>query len=227
MDSPRVLHVIKSDPVMSIRALTAGSLAFLGGFIIMVLEIIGARFLANDFGSSFYVWISQIGMIMVALALGYYLGGALGDRLGRLGWLAAGLLPSGVFVLLIPHFAANVMDAIVMRHPLDQPIPPLWQKLDPALGSAILFFLPCLVLASLGPYLIRLASSDLAHIGRISGMIFATSTVGSIAGVIVSGYVLLDLFPVSQIFRMTGILTIGLGLVCLFLDGKMRWNGQP
>ena len=39
---------------------------FLGGFAVMVLEIIGARFLARDFGGSFYVWINQIGVILIA-----------------------------------------------------------------------------------------------------------------------------------------------------------------
>ena len=46
-----------------------------------MLEIIGARYLAKDFGSSFYVWVSQIGVILIALALGYVVGGALADRL--------------------------------------------------------------------------------------------------------------------------------------------------
>jgi len=46
------------------RNVAAASLVFLGGFAIMVLEIIGARFLAKDFGGSFYVWVSQIGVIL-------------------------------------------------------------------------------------------------------------------------------------------------------------------
>ena len=50
--------------------LTATSFVFLGGFAIMVLEIIGARYLAKDFGGSFYVWISQIGVILIALVGG-------------------------------------------------------------------------------------------------------------------------------------------------------------
>src|SRR5439155_1260853 len=62
------------------RTVAAAGLVFVGGFIIMVLEIIGARFLAKDFGSSFYVWVSQIGVILIALALGYGVGGALADR---------------------------------------------------------------------------------------------------------------------------------------------------
>jgi len=51
--------------------LAAAAYVFLGGFAVMVLEIIGARYLAKDFGGSFYVWISQIGVILVALALGW------------------------------------------------------------------------------------------------------------------------------------------------------------
>jgi hypothetical protein len=54
------------------RNAAAATLAFIGGFVIMVLEIVGARFLARDFGSSFYVWVSQIGVVLIALALGYY-----------------------------------------------------------------------------------------------------------------------------------------------------------
>ena len=54
--------------------LSAALLVFVGGFVIMVLEIIGARYLAKDFGGSFYVWVSQIGVILTALALGYFAG---------------------------------------------------------------------------------------------------------------------------------------------------------
>ena len=48
------------------RNWAAITLVFGGGFIIMVLEIIGARYLAKDFGGAFYVWISQIGVILIA-----------------------------------------------------------------------------------------------------------------------------------------------------------------
>ena len=191
---------------------------FLGGFAIMVLEIIGARFLGKDFGGSFYVWISQIGVILIALSLGYYVGGALADRFQRatlLGWL---LVATGVFICLIPNFAGRLIDWIVMRHPLDQPIPAVWQKLDPALGSGLIFLLPCFVLAMLSPYMIRLAAKDLAQVGRVSGLIYAASTVGSIAGVFVSGYILIDQMAISQIFRVTGLLVLVLAAMCLVAD---------
>ena len=202
------------------KSAAAAALVFLGGFIIMVLEIIGARFLAKDFGSSFHVWVAQIGVVLIALAVGYALGGALADRWQRLSALTALLVPAGVLLFLIPNCAAWLLDAIILRHPLDQPVPLLWQKLDPVLGSALIFLLPCVVLATLSPYMIRLATHSLAEVGRSSGFIIAASTIGSIVGVFVAGFVLIDQMKVSNIFRVMGGLTIFLGLLCLGLD---RW----
>ena len=204
------------------RNAAAAALVFLGGFIIMVLEIIGARFLAKDFGSSFYVWVSQIGVVLVALALGYYLGGALADRWQRLWLLVTLLAPAGIILCLIPNCAGWVINRIILRHPSGVEIPLIWQKLDPALGSATIFLLPCAVLAMLSPYMIRLATHSLAQVGRSSGFIIAFSTIGSIAGVFASGYFLIDAFRISTIFRAMGGLTILLGLMCVAGDRWLR-----
>jgi MFS family permease len=198
----------------------AALFVFLGGFAIMVLEIIGARYLAKDFGGDFYTWISQIGVILIALALGYAIGGALADRFRRVGFLAAPLFVAGVFTLLIPNFTPRLLKAIIMRHPLDQEIPMLWKKLDPVLGSTLVFFLPCFVLAVISPYMIRVAARQLEHVGRISGLVYAASTVGSIAGVFVSGYVLID-HSLSAIFRVTGGLILFLAGLSLLMDWRM------
>src|SRR3989441_2018573 len=202
------------------RNVTAASLVFLGGFAIMVLEIIGARFLAKDFGGSFYVWVSQIGVILIALALGYWVGGALADRFQRISFLAYLLAPAGVVTAFIPDFAEPLMNVIILRHPTDRAIPLVWQKLDPALGSALIFLLPCFALATLPPYMIRLTTQRLTHVGRISGLIIAASTVGSIAGVVVSGYVLIDQMKLSHIFRGTGGLTVPLGALFFFFGPR-------
>ena len=186
----------------------------------MVLEIIGARYLAKDFGGSFYVWISQIGVILIALALGYYFGGALADRHPRTSFLTWLLVPGGIVTGLIPNFAVPIIDVIIMRHPTDRNIPLLWQKLDPAIGSLLIFLLPCFVLATLTPFMIRLTTRRITHVGRISGLIYAASTVGSIAGVFVSGYILVDHLKLSNIFRATGGLAVLLGVLCWFMD---RW----
>jgi hypothetical protein len=153
-------------------------------------------------------------VILIALGVGYNIGGALADvreRLSLLTWL---LLPAGAWMILIPNFSDSVINAIITRHPAAEEIPALWLKLDPALGSALIFLLPCFALATLSPFVIRLESHRLTHVGRTSGGIIAASTVGSIAGVFVSGYILIDTMRVSVIFRAMGALTIFLGLVC-------------
>jgi MFS family permease len=68
--------------------------------------------------------------------------------------------------------------------------------------------------------MIRMATRSLAQVGRASGFIIAASTVGSIAGVFVSGFVLIDQMRVSSIFRLMGVLTALLGVLCVALD---RW----
>lgn len=202
----------------AVRSTISTILVLIGGFIVMVLEIIGARYLAKDFGSSFYVWTSQIGVILIALAAGYYAGGALADfsrGTSPLGWL---LVPAGVLTYFIPRFGDHVINAIIARHPADVEIPALSQKLDPALGSALVFLLPCFGVATLSPFMIRLQAHQTTHVGRKSGGVIAASTLGSIAGVFVSGYLLVDTFPLSMIFRGVGVLTVLLGAACFLVN---------
>ncbi len=193
-------------------------IVFLGGFAVMVLETIGTRYLAKDFGDSFYVWISQIGVILIALALGYAIGGTLADRFRRTAFLAAPMAMSGLFIFFIPNLAPPLLDAIVNRHPMGQDIPELWRKLDPVLGSAVVFFLPCFVLAVISPYMVRVAARRLDRVGTTSGLIYAASTVGSIAGVFVSGYIFMQYLHITTIFRATGLVTLFLAALSLMMD---------
>jgi MFS family permease len=197
---------------------------FLGGFAVMVLEIIGQRYLAKDFGGAFYTWISQIGVILTALALGYAIGGTLADRFQRAGFLAIPMAVAGLFIFFIPKFSPFLVGLIVNRHPMDRDIPAIWMKLDPVMGSAVVFFLPCFVLAVISPYMVRLASQRLEHVGTISGLVYAASTVGSIAGVFISGYIFIDKYDVPTIFRAMGGVTLFLAALSLAMD---RWLKAP
>lgn len=207
------------------RILAAALVVFVGGFIMMVLEIIGARYLAKDFGSSFHVWVSQIGVVLIALALGYYVGGAVADRWQSL-FLLTGLLSiTGVGMFFIPEWGGGLLNKLIERHPHDLPVPLVWQKADPVIGSALLFLVPCMVLAMLSPFMIRLSTRRLSEVGRSSGLVIAAGTLGSIAGVFVSGFVLIEHFGMIAIFRFSGVMTVALGVLC----GVIEWNlrNQP
>ena len=199
--------------MMNIYLLT-GFVSFFSGFAIMVLEIIGARFLARDFGSTFYVWISQIGVVMIALGAGYYIGGWIADKIPRVSFLGVLLVIVGVITFLIPNISTPIIEYIVQRHPIDKPIPEIWQRLDPVIGSALVFLLPCLVLAMVSPFMIKILSRDIKNIGKISGFIIAGSTLGGIVGVFASGFLLIDIMRISSIFKVVGMLVVVLGLFC-------------
>ena len=228
----------------------------------MVLEIVGARYLQPYFGGAFYVWTSQIGVVMLALALGYAIGGRLADRWKRAQILGGMLVAAGIFILLIPDVAPKVLDALVERHtqavatpaatkgaepeatseliselPLEftqaegeeaeiapapqeavSEVPAIWQKLDPAMGSAVVFLFPCFALAMITPYIIRLAAHKVANVGTLSGTVYAASTAGSIGGVFATAYVLIDHLSNTELFCFTGLLTLGLAGICFVLD---------
>jgi cytochrome c oxidase subunit IV len=246
------------------RTAALGALVFFGGFAVMVLEIVGARYLQPWFGSAFYVWVSQIGVVMMALAMGYAVGGKMADSWKRAQYLAALLIPAAVFILIIPNFAPTILDAIVDRHaqtaeagtateeppadeesdllsgldpeflqgsetnglppppePEDQgaaEVPAIWKKLDPAIGSAVVFLLPCFALAMISPYMIRIAAQQVSRIGTVSGLVYSASTVGSIGGVFVTAYVLIEYFSNNTIFYLTGGLTLGLAGLCFLIE---------
>lgn len=199
--------------MMKIYLLT-GFVSFFSGFAIMVLEIIGARFLARDFGSTFYVWIGQIGVVMIALGAGYYIGGWIADKIPRVSFLGVLLVIVGVITFLIPNISTPIIEYIVQRHPIDKPIPEIWQRLDPVIGSALVFLLPCLVLAMVSPFMIKILSRDIKNIGKISGFIISGSTLGGIVGVFASGFLLIDIMRISSIFKVVGMLVVVLGLFC-------------
>ena len=207
------------------RSFAAACIVFVGGFAIMVLEIIGTRFLAPHFGTSYYVWVNQIGLVMVALALGYYFGGILADRWRRLGYLAWLLWPAGLFTFYIPHFADGLINAV--STPPGEELTPLRQTLDPVVGSAVVFLLPCVLLAMLSPYVTQICARNMAHVGRASGLIFAASTVCSIAGVFVSGYILLQTATLTIIFYATGSAIMALAAACVALNSWLLPPALP
>ncbi len=195
---------------------------FGGGFVVMVLEIYGARYLLPRFGSSQEVWLSQIGVVLAALAAGYYVGGRMVDRWRRPAVLAALLYPAGVWIFFLPRLGAPLLGLHWMQ---EGPV-----VAASAVASSALFLPPCLVLGMLSPYMIGLTAWDVDHVGGVSGRIYAASTVGSLAGVFApvllvpqTGGLNLPQWDLDTVFHATGGLTMGLAVLCWAQD---RWRAQ-
>src|SRR5881296_3566747 len=75
------------------------SAAVTGGAI-MIVEILGAKMLSPYVGLSHFVWTAQIAVTLVALALGYYVGGRVVDRTQDLDWLYWSILAASAYLAL-------------------------------------------------------------------------------------------------------------------------------
>lgn len=182
------------------------------GAVIMALEIISSRVLAPHFGNSVYVWGSIISVFLAALAGGYYLGGRLADR--------------------EPHLA--VLGRLILLAALCQVVVLVWgAELTAWLGdltgnssggtllaTSLLFGPPSLLLATVSPYAIRLATSRLTLLGHTAGRLFALSTGGSLFGTLGCTFLLIPLLDLHQILSLLLFVTSGTAL--LAVAGRLR-----
>lgn len=185
-------------------------LAFTSGFIIMSVELLGGRILAPYFGSSIYVWGSVISIFMVALSVGYLIGGrlsVLSPNLGRYGLFfllaALGLLP-------IVFFANQAMDAVFAA--IDDP------RYGSLLASTLLFFIPTAILGMIAPYSVRLMVNNTDHSGQVAGGLYFVSTLGSALGTLLTSFYLVLWFDMNTILLAMITVLLLAGVLAIVLN---------
>ena len=173
--------------------------AFCAGASVMIIELAGNRILAPWCGNSLYTWTGLIGVILISISCGYYLGGYLADRRGDYTMLAHLLGLSAFLTVLIPAVAAALDDAFVAR------LGVIW---GPVVATTFLFALPGCLLATVSPFAIRLISllSQDKHIGVSAGSIGMSATLGSVVGTFATGFLLVPHMRLKTIFLVTGLL---------------------
>lgn len=172
--------------------------AIIAGFAMMALEVAGARLLYPFFGSSMIIWASIIGTFMLVLSIGYYFGAKISPRKDAEEIVGRALLVSGMFVVLLP---------VIAQFFRLLPLP--WQILLPL--AALLVSLPALSLSLVSPVLIE--KTDNGHAGSSAGIVYAVSTVGSIAGTFIPAFVMLPFIGVAATLSAAGVLMVALALV--------------
>jgi len=202
LKSPKQEHLSKN--LRHYLYLTA---AITGGAI-MVVEILGAKMLSPFVGMSHFVWIAQIAITMVALACGYYAGGWLVDKLQNLRHLYLILLIASAYLVLTVLICEPVAIWCLDFH----------LAVGTLLASTILFFVPLALLAITGPFLVRIITSSVDGVGGNVGRLTAIGTLGSFAGTICIGYLMLPLLPNSlSMFLTAAVLAlIGMGYFLFF-----------
>ena len=178
---------------------------FVSGAVVMALELVGSRLLAPAFGDSIFVWGSLIGVVMAALAVGYYTGGRLADRRPSYGTFSLITLAAGMLILLIPLSSPLILEAVYYSG--------FGERYGPVLASLLLLAAPTTLLGMVSPYSIRMAAHSLQNVGGISGSLYSISTGGSIFGTFFTVFVLIPSFGVRQIIFSLGVVLILVSLL--------------
>ncbi len=152
------------------------------------------------FGVSLYIWAGILSITLTFLAVGYYLGGRLSQR----------FQDDGLEILFLAAPAASAL-SIALATALYPVLFPLLSELDLILGSFagafLLLALPLVALSAMNPMLIALQRHARPQGDSGAGRVFFISTVGSVAGVILTAFVFI---PNMTNYRAT--LLLGLAL---------------
>ena len=184
------------------------------GFFVMAVELLGSRILAPHFGSSIYVWGALISVFMLALSLGYLLGGYASLRSPTLERLA--LILMGAALALVPVLLWNqpILDWLFER--VEDP------RYGSLSASLILFLLPTLISGMVSPYAVRLLVTESRSAGRSSGVLLFVSTFGSAFGTLATSFWLVLLFNVDQILIAMTVISMLVGILALLLCAAAR-----
>ncbi len=181
----------------------------------MIVEVVAVRVLSPFYGNTIFTVSSVISVILLALSFGYYAGGKLADQHPTLPWFFGMILVSGL-VLLLFYFLGTIALPILSST--------LSIAVGPLVSAALLFLLPALLLGTLSPYAVKLQSIYFPEqgVGSVAGNIFFWSTLGSITGSLLAGFVLIPHFGIDRILIANGIFLFALGLLPLVAFGLER-----
>ena len=189
---------------------------FLTGASVLILEVAAVRILTPYYGSSLHVFSSVLTVILAALSVGYWYGGARADARQSIDELYTLITSSGVLVLALLLIATIVLPKFGLIFPI---------SFGPLIFSFILFFLPAFILGIVSPYIIKLQSvyTPAEEIGSVVGKTFFWGTMGSIVGSIASGFWLIPMIGVELSITFVSIILISVGVVTpLFLNRPLR-----
>ena len=179
---------------------------FLCGIALMGVETAANRLLAPYFSSSQVVWTIIIGAILIAMAIGNYLGGRFADKVKDVTLLYVLMLAAGSYICLIPFIGRYVIAgvtaifALIVNSGLI-----IWSTI---FVCFVLIMPPLVILGMVTPSLIKYTMGQQAS-GKIVGILESLNTAGSIIGTFIPIFITIPTMGTSYTFALFG------GLICL------------
>lgn len=191
---------------------------FISGMTTLAAELAAGRLIGNVFGTSNIVWASIIGLILIYLTFGYFLGGKWADANPTPAALYR-VLAWGAFTLgLVPYIAGPVLRAAATA----------FETLQVGILGAsfiavlVLFVIPITLLGTISPFAIRLSVEDTSRAGQTSGQIYAISTLGSFIGTFLPTLVTIPAIGTKNTFLVFSLLLLFVALAGLGKFGSRR-----
>ncbi|QJW94283.1 fused MFS/spermidine synthase [Frigoriglobus tundricola] len=200
-----------STPLPVGRLVGVGAVVFFANAALLVLQLVAGRLLAPFIGSSLETWTSIIGVFLAGIALGNAFGGKLADRYPTPRTLAVLLALGAVAALWMVLFPMLLASSGAYRAlPLGPRIPIL---------AAVLCLPAGFVLSLLTPLAIKLGLPDVAHTGRVAGLIFSLSTLGCLLGNYLTGFYLIPTLSINALVLASAGALLALAGASLLLVG--------
>jgi len=175
--------------------------AFLIGGVLMGFEMLGSRYLFPYFGGGVGTWAALISTVLVALTIGYLVGGTLVDRRPSPRVLAVSIAVAAAFLAMIPLTADHILSRI-LESVGEGPLGVL-------LASAGLLLIPLSLLGMLSPIAVRLLIRSTDETGRVAGLVYGISTIGNVFGTLFTTFVLIPAIGSRSItYLFAGVLAL-------------------
>ena len=191
---------------------------FFSGMTALAVELSASRLIGNVYGSSNLVWASVIGLILIYLTVGYWLGGKLADRHPTPKYFYRVLMWGSLFVGLVPMVSRPVLR--ITANAFDQLQVPILA--GAFVTILLLFVIPVTLIGMTSPFALKLLLKDTQSTGKVSGLVSAVSTLGSFLGTFLPVLVLIPLIGTYRTFLFFSSLLMLIAMIgyMLFTDVK-------
>jgi hypothetical protein len=196
------------------RGILLLALALILGFALMGFEMLGSRYLYPYFGGGINTWASLIATVLIALMLGYLIGGALVDRTMSPQLCGALLIVAGAYLFSIPLWV-DPLFGWMLRTVGDG-------MTGIILAATALLLLPLTLMSVFTPFAVRLLLTSVSFGGRLVGYVYGVSTVGNVLGTLVTTFTLVPMFGSRALTMAFAAVTAACGLVMILCGRFLR-----
>lgn len=190
-------------------------IVFVGGISSIAIETGASRLIGPYFGSSTFIWANLIGLTLLYLTIGYFLGGRVADRwpTPKVLYLLTGI--AGAAVAVTPFVARPILRISIDAFD-DASIGAFYGSL---LGTLLLFAVPITLLGMVSPFAVRLRMNQVSSAGNTAGSLYAISTVGSIIGSLLPAFLLVPVFGTRNGFIILAVALLAPSTFALLFSG--------